>query len=202
MRSRFFVPAVLLICALAPTGGTSVHAESSIVTWLSAFQTTELVEAAEESLATNTTKALEYDRNQRDKKGEIIIGVVFAPGNRQSVETKDRILAPLGATTVLGRKVIPSATALTTSAELERVALARRFSVIMLMPGTAQYAADIARIGRDRKILTVSVVRDYTKYGIALAFKAHQRRLKPVVDQKIARSQGCNFDADYLKRSR
>jgi YfiR/HmsC-like len=198
MRSRFLVPVVFLICALAPP----LRATSTIGTWLSPFQAAELVEAAAHIQATNTVKALEYDLFQKDKEGNITIGVVYSPTNRQSIEMKDAVIPLFVSLRVRGRQVVPVAAPLTTAAELAQFATVQRLNVIFLMPGTAQYAADIAQIASTQKILTVAAVSDYSKYGIALTFSVYRDKVRPNVDIPASMRQGTKFDSDYLDRAR
>jgi hypothetical protein len=169
---------------------------------LFAPQLLESVSVPAGSIAVSLTKALEYDLKQKGRKGDLVIGVIFNAANGQSVEMKDQMLSSFGPTTVFRRKVVPIAIAVTNANDVLRAIDSRGLNVILLMPGTSQHAPEIARIGNDRKILTVAAVSAYLEYGIALSFDIYRKRVIPTVLVAATKRQGANFDAGYLDIAR
>jgi len=146
-------------------------------------------------------KILTFDRSLDRMGEEIVIGVLYQPGHRASVQVKDELLAAVRASSVdrvEGRGIRVIAIALGAADVHE----ALRSSDVDAVYFTPLRAVDIPRLAASlgaAGLLTLSGVPEHARQGVAVGIGQRGGRPLILIDLPAARAAGSAFAAPLLR---
>ncbi len=141
-------------------------------------------------------KALSFDRTLPASDGELAIGVVFAPGDKDSESTKDRLLEihrELTRLRVKGQRVqlvpIPYVGSSLGTAGVK---------VLLVAPLRASAIDGLARQSASADVLTLATDAAYVERGLAIGMEMDAGRPRFVVNLAAAVEAGASFESSFL----
>jgi len=150
-------------------------------------------------------KVLTYDRSfQYKARSAVSIGVVFVPGNPDSVKAKDEVLKTLeelaSHITIKNLPIRYAAIEYRDPQSLEKAVRAGGVNVFYVAPGNGQSLTALLRLSRTYAITTATGVPDYVAKGIAIGIGVKAGN-KPdiLINLAASRSEGSEFDAALLR---
>ncbi|MGB8959968.1 MAG: YfiR family protein [Candidatus Aminicenantales bacterium] len=191
MKSR--AAGVILILSCLISAGTDLSAAQNVV--LDAPLQYEIL-----------LKVLTFDRNLEARLGrELIIGIVFQKGNRDSSLMQQDILKAAIDSRIspfAGRPVRVVLIDLDRSADLDQNLGGDKVDVLYIAPLRAVSLDGIIAWSRDRKILTVTGMIDYVEKGIAVGIDLNDDSPEILINLAAAKASGADFGSNLLKLSR
>ena len=183
--------AAVLAAAMALAGGAPVRADDEAPPVPANVQVSLLF------------KALTFERNLVERSGgELIIGVVYVPGDRLSERAKDAIAETLREAATKTVKKLPIRSVMlpyTSAADLEQAVKAERVGVLYVTPGNSGHLDTVLKVSQARRIITVTGVPEYVKRGVALGVGRGQDQNELIINLRSARSEGSDFDSRLLR---
>ncbi|MDH3733679.1 MAG: YfiR family protein [Gemmatimonadota bacterium] len=149
-------------------------------------------------------RVLHFDRNLDAGEGEIVVGVLFQEGFRESSRAKDQFISTMAEdlrNSALGRpvRVVPLALG---GAELPRELWPTDIDVLYVAPLRAYSLRAITDASRERGILTVTGVPQYVSEGISLGLDVEAGRTRILVNRAASIAEGADLSAELLKLAR
>jgi hypothetical protein len=168
-----------------------------------------LVAAAQEPSARQTVpltiqvpallKALGYNRGLEIAANELVVGVLYDPGDAESVAAKDRILGiqkELTRLTVKGKRVVFEPVAYDRGGALAQV------PVLLLTPLPAASIEELSARARSQKVLTLATVGSDVDEGIVLGMEMREGKPRFVFNRTAAAASGASFESGFLELCR
>lgn len=148
-------------------------------------------------------RVLVYDRNLAARAPrEVVVAVIFRPGDPDSERERDDVLAALGAlaaeVVAAGRPIRGAAVPHGTAAELDARLAALRPAAAWVCGALDAQAAEIARVTGARKVLSMAGTRAAVEAGLAVGIVPGPRRAAILVNPRAARAEGADLDAALL----
>ena len=155
-------------------------------------------------------KILTYDRSfQYKAKSAVSIGVIFVPGDPESVQAKDAIvktLGQLGGRTIKNLPIksvlIPFTNAKDFPADLKKAWQTNSVNVFYVAPGSSALLAEVTKLSHAQGVTTATGVPEYVNQGIAIGIDAQQNKPQIVINLPSSKSEGSEFDASLLRIAR
>lgn len=148
-------------------------------------------------------KILTYDRSfQYKAKSGVSIGVVYMPGDAESVKAKDEAAKALGQLEGRTIKNLPikfTVVEYKDPKQLEAAVRANKINVFYVAPGNAASLAEILKVSHTFGITTATGVPDYVKKGVAVGIGSKQDKPEIMINLPSSRSEGSDFDASLLR---
>jgi hypothetical protein len=149
-------------------------------------------------------KILTYDRSfQAKAKSGVTIGVVYVPGDPQSVKAKDEILKTLRLIADRTIKNVPiKAVALEyrDPAALAKAVTAGSVNVFYIAPGNSDSLQQLLRMSHTRGITTATGVPEYVHRGVAIGIGIRpDNKPEILINLPNSRQEGSEFDASLLR---
>jgi hypothetical protein len=150
-------------------------------------------------------KVAEYDYNAKHRSPAIRVGIVFLPTVAESVSAKDQIAAALTqaerdqsprTSDPYAHVVLPYSSADDLARALDR----DNVNVLYVTPGLDSVLADILRVSRARKILSMTGQPSYVDKGVTVGFGAEQNYFYCTVNLHAMRQEGTDFDGRFLEK--
>jgi hypothetical protein len=145
---------------------------------------------------------LPYDRNLGQKAGsELAIGIVYDPGDRDSVKaTTDlgSVLFKYKGKTVKQLPFKYYTIEYTNAAALESFVKQKGISVLYIAPGNARNLTDILKLSQDLHLTTLTGVPDYVRRGAAVGLAVAQDQTKILINLRSTKAEGSDFEARLL----
>jgi len=149
-------------------------------------------------------KILTYDRHFSRFGDDLMLGILYAPTDPQSVKAANDfsdILYQYAGKTVKGLPVGKILVEFTTPEALERSIAARNIDVLYVAPGNAKNIPAITKVSRERGVATTTGVPEYVRSGISVGLGVSQDRPQILINQAAALAELCEFDASLLRIS-
>jgi len=151
-------------------------------------------------------KVLSLERNLNAKaqtKGKINLGVVYQSKFRNSLLAKNYAeLFFKENSKLLNRDLIVTLISINDNYDVEQTLANTKFDVILLTPLRAVNIESIANLTERLKILTVSLIPDYTNSGISVGIELIDDKPRIIINTTSSKLEGANFNSDLLKLSR
>ena len=149
-------------------------------------------------------KILTYDRSfQYKAKSGVTIGVVYVPGDPDSVRAKDAIVKTLALVSDRTIKNLPIrhlAIEYRGPAALEQAVRANRVNVFYIAPGNADSLTALMKLSRTYAITTATGVPEYVQRGVAIGIGIRaDKKPEILINLPSSRSEGSEFDASLLR---
>jgi hypothetical protein len=148
-------------------------------------------------------KVLEFERGLSGRPGdELVIGVAYQPGFRESLVAMESLLAAARAqpeATAHGRRLRWLPVPITTGADLIRALPKLDVDVLYFAPMRAVPLDRLATAAGDRRLISVTGVPAYVHEGVIVGFGERGGRPRIMVNLEAARSAGVNFSAQLLQ---
>ena len=145
-------------------------------------------------------KVIAFDRRiEATPSTEVVMMVAFQSGYRQSTAAKDEVLRVFAELPAADRKSV-RAVAIDLDHEDLRTALRnQRVTMLYVTPLRGVAIDDIAPVVRTAKVTTFSGVPKYISQGLAVGVRRLGDRPKLMVNLRVARLEGADFSAEFLK---
>jgi hypothetical protein len=149
-------------------------------------------------------KILTYDRSfQYKARSAITIGVVYLPGDAESVKAKDEMVANLQRLTDRTIKNLPIkyvTLEFKDVASLDRAVKAGKVNVFYVAPGLGDQLPHLLKMARSYAITTATGVPEFVQRGISVGIGMKADK-KPdiLINLPASRSEGSEFDASLLR---
>jgi hypothetical protein len=149
-------------------------------------------------------KILTYDRSfQYKARSAIIIGVVYLPGNPESVKAKDEMVANLQRLSDRTIKNLPIKYVTLEFRDvpsLDKAVKAGKVNVFYVAPGLGDQIPSLLKMARTYAITTATGVPEFVQRGIAVGIGMKADK-KPdiLINLPSSRSEGSEFDASLLR---
>lgn len=146
-------------------------------------------------------KVLTFDRKLVARAPrEIVLGIAFQEGNRESVRAKDEVLRVLRAMPQFAEGVALRAVPIDLDVRtIESAHAAERITHLYLAPLRALDVRDIATWARKAGVTTMSGVARYIESGLALGVGLRGGRPRILVNVEASRLEGADLSAELLK---
>ena len=144
-------------------------------------------------------KVTEFNRRVADgEPRDLVVVIAFQSGYRQSATVKDAVIRALAGTSVGGRMV--RAVPVDLDRESLQAAIPEHFAAMLYVTPLRGIAiADIAAVARSSQVATFTGVANYVSQGVAVGVRRAGDRPKLMVNLHVARDQGADFSAEFLK---
>jgi hypothetical protein len=148
-------------------------------------------------------RVLVYDRNLPVRAPEeVVVGVLFRPGDRESERERDEVLEALtrlaDEVVARGRAIRGAPVPWSTAAELHERLAALHPAALWVTGALAPQAAEIARVTAARKVLSGAGTRAAVEAGLAVGIVPGPQRAAILVNTSSARAEGADLDAALL----
>jgi uncharacterized protein DUF4154 len=147
-------------------------------------------------------KILTYDRNFGTKaRADLTIGIVYDPGDADSVKAKNEVAEMLGKVADKTVKKLPIKYVLLEQrglADLEAMVRSHGVSLLYLAPGLRN-VDEVIRVSQASRITTATGVRSYVERGVAVGIGVRQDKPEILINLPASRSEGSEFDASLLR---
>jgi hypothetical protein len=149
-------------------------------------------------------KILTYDRSFVYKaRSAITIGVVYLPGDPESVKAKDEMVANLqrlAATTIKNLPIKYVVLEFRDVASLDKAVKAGKVNVFYVAPGLGDQLPHLLKMARSYAITTATGVPEFVQRGISVGIGIKADK-KPdiLINLPSSRSEGSEFDASLLR---
>jgi YfiR/HmsC-like len=140
-------------------------------------------------------KALGYDRDLQIDGRELVVGVMFDPGDPASVETKDELLAihkELTRLTVKGKRVAFEPLA------YQRGRTPLGVDALLVAPLPPASIPELAARTAAEKIPTLATTAEEVESGLVLAMEMRDGKPRFVVNRAAAVASGVSFESGFL----
>lgn len=148
-------------------------------------------------------KLLHYDRNLKARsEKEIVIGVVYQPRFRASVDTKDEFLhfaEELQEKTLDGIPFRCTPIRLDAEKNLSSAIRDNDIHLLYITPLRAVSIEKITEITRAQKVLTLTGVPEYVELGVAIGIDSKGQRPLIVVNVSSAKAEGADLSSKLLR---
>ncbi len=145
-------------------------------------------------------KVLTYDRHFESKAGrELIIGVVYEPGDPDSLKSASTIIATLLRFSGKTVKRLPIRYQLVAMDQMARLVPSMGISVLYVAPGNARNLAALTRFSQANHVTTVTGVPGYVTQGVAVGIDVAQERPQILINLSSSKAEGSEFDASLLR---
>jgi hypothetical protein len=142
-------------------------------------------------------KALSFDRTLPASDGELAIGVVFTPGDKDSESAKDRLLEihrELTRLRVKGQRVQLVPIPYDPGSSLGAAGV----KVVLVAPVPASAIDGLARQSASADVLTLATDASYVDRGLAMGMEMDAGRPRFVVNLAAAVEAGASFESSFL----
>lgn len=152
-------------------------------------------------------KVLTYDRSfQYKAKSGVTIGVVYVPGDPESVKAKDEVLSTLSRVSDRTIKNLPIkfvALEYRDAASLEKAVRANKVNVFYIAPGNAAGLPALLKMSKTFAITSATGVPEFVERGVAIGIGIKADK-KPdiLINLPASRTEGSDFDASLLRIAR
>lgn len=145
-------------------------------------------------------KVLTYDRHFESKAGrELIIGVVYEPGDGESLKSASTIISTLLRFSGKTVKRLPIRYQLVPMDQMARLVPSMGISVLYVAPGNARNLAALTRFSQTNHVTTVTGVPGYVTQGVAVGIDVAQERPQILINLSSSKAEGSEFDASLLR---
>lgn len=151
-------------------------------------------------------KILKYDRHLTANMGpELIIGIFYQSGFRNSLQAMEAFQAAVEATTQkefqnVTVKAVPID--LDNEPDLEKTLASNKVSLIYVAPLRAYDLKAITSLSRAKKLVTLTGVPDYADKGVAVGVGLKGENPEIIINLPAAREEGSDFSSSLLKLAR
>jgi len=148
-------------------------------------------------------RVLAYDRGLRARVGEtVVVGVTFRPGDAASEAARDAMVKALQEAAesfmVGGLPVRVVAVTWSRAGDGSARLSETRLAALYVAPGLESESSAVARVSRDRKILTFTPARAAVDAGLSVGIVSRRSRASLVVNRSGARAEGADLDSALL----
>lgn len=169
---------------------------------LAAVATTAAQDAARN--AALILRVLAYDRNLPTRAPErVTILMVYKSGDSRSEATCNSMSRAIGAMgrriTVANRTVRAVSHAYTNGDGLSSATQSNGAAAVYICPGLDGQVADISRVARAGRFLTMTGETESVRRGLSVGFVEDGSRVKLLVNLRAARAEGARLDAAVLR---
>ncbi len=147
-------------------------------------------------------KILSLDKNFNYKKDdEYNIGIIYSSNQRNSVKIKKELEIAVKNKTIFIKKTKVKATFIDLSqiTNLEKYIKEYDLNVIYITPLRGVDISSLSKICKQEKILTITGVLDFMQAGISVSFDIVNKKLKIVINNDSAKSEGVIFSSRLLR---
>lgn len=150
------------------------------------------------------SRVLAFDRALKPRVGKMVtIGILFLPGSEDSKQERHRMLAAFDA---LERTIqdLPSRLAshpYRSPRQLGEWIDEQEVDVLYVTAGFEADLADVRTLVVEKKVATLTPVREYVEQGLAIAVVARKNRPQVVVNLRASRAAGMDLDPKVLQLS-
>lgn len=175
---------------------------ASIVMWAGVARADDL----ELKSAPIMARAVAYDYNLKARAGtELVVAVLFKPGDAGSEATADRWLAAfskLAGVKLQGLPLKAKKLPFTSGTQLSSEGHAQSIDVVLVGDGLDGDVGTISRIAQERQWLSIGTRERHVSSGLALAVFNEGGRNVISVSLPACEKQGVNFASDLLRLAR
>jgi len=151
-------------------------------------------------------KVLTFDRNFEDRiPTELIVGIVFKPGDAASIAVRDDVSAAFLALDGKTVKKVPIRyieLPFSSPTELLQTARDSGVNVFYVTPGNSGTLSGLLEVSTSLGILTTTGVPDYVTQGVAVGIGTRSDKPLILINLSSSRSTGSEFDASLLRIAR
>jgi hypothetical protein len=150
------------------------------------------------------SRVLSFDRALKPRVGKTVtIGILFQPSNEDSKQDRHRMFSAFDA---LEKTIQELPSRLVSHGYRDARHLGawideHEVDVLYVTGGFEADLADVRSVVTDKKVVTLTPVRDYVEQGLAIAVVARKNRPQVVVNLPVSRAVGMDLDPKVLQLS-